>query len=249
MRISGCGRTPCATRSASSARRRWSASVAENGVDPAPLWQAYIDAGWTELTDPGERGRAGDRAGGARPRHRSDAVPGDVDAVRAAGRRPLRPAARGRRRSTTASPPIATPTAGCSTERHITSSTPTGPSGSRSSPRRGVFVVDAGDGRHPAQPGLRSGAAHRRGVVRRRAAARHRTRARRRREGPARGAHRDGDHHGRRVPAHPRPGARAREAAPAVRRRDRHRSRPSSTRPSTCTSPPSAPARCPTSRR
>src|ERR1700754_4012827 len=25
--------------------------VAENGVDPAPLWQAYIDAGWTELTD------------------------------------------------------------------------------------------------------------------------------------------------------------------------------------------------------
>jgi alkylation response protein AidB-like acyl-CoA dehydrogenase len=26
--------------------------VAENGVDPAPLWQAYIDAGWTERTDP-----------------------------------------------------------------------------------------------------------------------------------------------------------------------------------------------------
>src|SRR6201991_4177448 len=26
--------------------------VAENGVAPAPLWQAYIDAGWTELTDP-----------------------------------------------------------------------------------------------------------------------------------------------------------------------------------------------------
>ena len=26
--------------------------VAENGVDPSPLWQAYIDAGWTELTDP-----------------------------------------------------------------------------------------------------------------------------------------------------------------------------------------------------
>ncbi len=26
--------------------------VAENGVDPAPLWRAYIDAGWTELTDP-----------------------------------------------------------------------------------------------------------------------------------------------------------------------------------------------------
>ncbi|MDH6194530.1 alkylation response protein AidB-like acyl-CoA dehydrogenase [Mycobacterium frederiksbergense] len=26
--------------------------VAEQGVDPAPLWQSYIDQGWTELTDP-----------------------------------------------------------------------------------------------------------------------------------------------------------------------------------------------------
>jgi alkylation response protein AidB-like acyl-CoA dehydrogenase len=26
--------------------------VAEDGVDPAPLWKAYVDAGWTELTDP-----------------------------------------------------------------------------------------------------------------------------------------------------------------------------------------------------
>lgn len=26
--------------------------VAEQGVDPAPLWQCYIDQGWTELTDP-----------------------------------------------------------------------------------------------------------------------------------------------------------------------------------------------------
>ena len=51
-RISGCGRTPCATRWASSARRRWCASVAENGVDPTPLWKTYVDAGWTELTDP-----------------------------------------------------------------------------------------------------------------------------------------------------------------------------------------------------
>src|SRR5690348_1610802 len=25
--------------------------VAENGVDPTPLWQAYVDGGWTELTD------------------------------------------------------------------------------------------------------------------------------------------------------------------------------------------------------
>ena len=26
--------------------------VAEQGVDPAPLWQSYVDQGWTELTDP-----------------------------------------------------------------------------------------------------------------------------------------------------------------------------------------------------
>jgi alkylation response protein AidB-like acyl-CoA dehydrogenase len=26
--------------------------VAENGVDPAPLWKTYVDAGWTELSDP-----------------------------------------------------------------------------------------------------------------------------------------------------------------------------------------------------
>ena len=26
--------------------------VAEDGVDPTPLWQGYVDAGWTELADP-----------------------------------------------------------------------------------------------------------------------------------------------------------------------------------------------------
>ncbi|MGV0800473.1 acyl-CoA dehydrogenase, partial [Mycolicibacterium elephantis] len=25
--------------------------VVENGVDPAPLWKSYVDAGWTELSD------------------------------------------------------------------------------------------------------------------------------------------------------------------------------------------------------
>jgi alkylation response protein AidB-like acyl-CoA dehydrogenase len=28
-------------------------SIAENGVDPTALWKVYVDAGWTELTDPG----------------------------------------------------------------------------------------------------------------------------------------------------------------------------------------------------
>jgi alkylation response protein AidB-like acyl-CoA dehydrogenase len=27
-------------------------SVAEDGVDPSPLWKTYMDAGWTDLTDP-----------------------------------------------------------------------------------------------------------------------------------------------------------------------------------------------------
>jgi alkylation response protein AidB-like acyl-CoA dehydrogenase len=27
-------------------------SIAEDGVDPRPLWQTYVDAGWTELADP-----------------------------------------------------------------------------------------------------------------------------------------------------------------------------------------------------
>jgi alkylation response protein AidB-like acyl-CoA dehydrogenase len=27
-------------------------SVAEDGADPTPLWKVYVDAGWTELTDP-----------------------------------------------------------------------------------------------------------------------------------------------------------------------------------------------------
>src|ERR1700741_5359986 len=27
-------------------------SVAEDGVDPTPLWKAYVDQGWTELNDP-----------------------------------------------------------------------------------------------------------------------------------------------------------------------------------------------------
>lgn len=27
-------------------------NVAEDGVDPSPLWKTYVDAGWTELTDP-----------------------------------------------------------------------------------------------------------------------------------------------------------------------------------------------------
>jgi alkylation response protein AidB-like acyl-CoA dehydrogenase len=29
-------------------------SVAEDGVDPAPLWKVYVDSGWTEMNDPAD---------------------------------------------------------------------------------------------------------------------------------------------------------------------------------------------------
>ena len=110
--------------------------------------------------------------------------------------------------------------AGCSTARRIMSSTAIGRSGSRSSPKPAYSSSKRRRGR-PAQPGLRSGAAHRRGLVRRRAGARQRPHARRCGEGATCGVDRDGDHHGRRLPAHSRPRPRARETTPAVRRRDR----------------------------
>ena len=64
-----------------------------SGTAVADLHRCRLDG----ADRPGARGRAGDRAGGAWPRHRSDAVSGDADPVRAAGRRPIRPAARGHR--------------------------------------------------------------------------------------------------------------------------------------------------------
>ncbi len=130
--ISGYGRRPCATRSPSSARRRWCAASPRTASTRRPLWKTYVDAGWTELTDPGERGRTGDRAGGAGPRHRSDAVPCDDDPVRPAGRGPVRPAAGGHRRLRRGHGATATPTAGCWTARRVTCSTAIGPTGSRS---------------------------------------------------------------------------------------------------------------------
>ncbi len=105
--------------------------VAENGVDPAPLWQAYVDAGWTELTDPEnavelaivleELGRATDPT----------PVPGDDDAVRAAGRATASTRAVAGAAISTASPPTETATAGCWTAPRDTSSTATGPIGWR----------------------------------------------------------------------------------------------------------------------
>ena len=197
----------------------------------------------------GERGRAGDRARGTRPRHRSDPVPGDADPVRAARRRPLRPAAGGRGGLRAASPPTATPTAGCSTGRPDTSSTRDRAERLAVVTEAGVFLVDAGDvavrRSQVFDPVLHIADVSFAGVRLPDTERLHD----RRREGPPRRAHRYGDHDGRRMPAHPRPGAGTREAAPAVRRGRSVRSRPSSTRPSTCTSPPSAPARCPTSPR
>ena len=158
--------------------------VAENGVDPAPLWQAYIDAGWTELTDPEnavelaivleELGRATDPTPFLATLTQFAPLVGDR----------FDPQQRGRGRSTTASPPTATPTAGCSTEPHATSSTATGPTGSRWSPTAASSSSTPATVTIRRSDGLRPGAARRRGVVRRRAAGRHRPAARRRGEGP-----------------------------------------------------------------
>ena len=52
MLISGYGRRPCATPWPNSVRRRWFVGSPRTASTRAPLWTVYIDAGWTELTDP-----------------------------------------------------------------------------------------------------------------------------------------------------------------------------------------------------
>ena len=194
--------------------------VAEDGVDPTPLWKTYVDAGWTELTDPEnavelaivleELGRATDPtpflatltqfapwpATGSTRSRSGTAVYGGVTAHRDADGWVLDGTAHHVLDGDRAEK-LAVVTDG------------------RGVRRRRASAVDR------AQPGVRSGAAHRRGVVRRRARRRHRPRPRGHGAGPSRRAHRYGDHHGRRVPTHPRPGARTCEAAAAVRRGDR----------------------------
>ena len=159
-------------------------SIAENGVDPSPLWKTYIDAGWTELTDPEnavelaivleELGRA------------TDPTPFLATLTQFAplGRGPLRPAAGGHGRLRRQSPPTAMPTAGCShgTARHVLD-------GDRAErlavvTDAGVFVVDADEAivrRSPVfDPVLHIAEVSFDG----RARARHRPRARRCGEGP-----------------------------------------------------------------
>jgi len=50
--INGCGRRPSVTPWPSNGPPSLVRGVAEDGVDPTPLWKTYVDAGWTELTDP-----------------------------------------------------------------------------------------------------------------------------------------------------------------------------------------------------
>src|SRR3984893_5227986 len=102
--------------------------VAEDGVDPTPLWKVYVDAGWTELTDPKnavelaivleELGRATDPTPFLPTLTQFATLDSDRNG-------------RGRG-STPGGPRAATPMAGCSTARHIMSSTAIGPTGLRS---------------------------------------------------------------------------------------------------------------------
>ena len=198
--------------------------IAENGVDPTPLWNSYLDAGWTELTDPEnavelaivleELGRATDPtpflatltqfapAGRATASTRSSAgtaVYSGVTANRDAEGWVLDGTDRfvldGDRADRLA---VVTP-AGV-----FLSSTPT-----RSPPAR-VDVFDPV--LHVAEVSF-AGAQVR--ETDRAPARRHRARA------PC-GADGHGHHDGRRLPAHPGPGARARQEPSAVRRGDRH---------------------------
>ena len=145
-------------------------SIAEDGVDPSPLWKTYVDAGWTELTDPEnavelaivleELGRATDPTpflatltqfaplAGDRfdPQQAGTAVYSGISAHRDADGWVLH-----------------------GTAHHVLD-------GDRA--EKLAVVTDGrrvrrrrGRGGRQAQPGLRSGAAHRRGLVRRRARA------------------------------------------------------------------------------
>ena len=194
--------------------------VAEDGVDPTPLWKTYVDAGWTELTDPQhavelaivleELGRATDPTpflatltqfaplAGDRfdPQRAGTAVYGGVSARRDAEGWVLD-----------------------GTARHVLD-------GDRAErlavvTDAGVFVIDAGRAvarRGPVfDPVLHIAEVSFDGVQVPDADRMH--------VDPEKARHvaldRYGHHHGRCLPTHPGLGARAREAAPAVRRADR----------------------------
>lgn len=104
--------------------------IAEDGIDPTPLWESYVDAGWTELADPEnavelaivleEFGRATDPTPFLATLTQFAPLAGDR----------YDPARRGPR-SSRASPLIATTAGGCCPERAGTFSTPTGRRSSR----------------------------------------------------------------------------------------------------------------------
>ena len=196
-------------------------SVAEQDVDPTPLWKAYVDAGWTEMNDPSnavelaivveELGRATDptpflatmtqfaplATDRFDPHESGTAVFSGVTAHRDADGWVLD-----------------------GTASHVLD-------GDRADRLAvvtdgGVFLVGARRGERAAGRGLRSRAAHRRSVVRRPAGARERAGGRRgSRAVASRRPHRDGADDRRRVPTHPGPGTRTRPRAPSVRCADR----------------------------
>ena len=227
-------------------------SVAEDGTEVSdPAVEGLRRAGWTELTDPEnavelaivleELGRATDPTPVSR----------DADSVRAAGRRPVRPAAG----------PGAAVYSGVSAvpRRRRLGARRHRPLRARRRPRRPPRRGHRRRACSSSTPQQVSHAAQRRcsipvlhvaevsfaGVHVADADAA----ARRRRAGAPRRADGHGDHHGRRLPADPGPGARPRQAAATSSACRSDRSRPFSTRPPTCTSPSNGPARCPTSPR
>ena len=198
--------------------------VAEDGVDPAPLWKAYVEHGWTELNDPEnavelaivleELGRATDptpflatmsqfaplAADRFDPHASGTAVYNGVTAHRDGDGWVLD-----------------------GTARHVLDGDRVDWLGGgdrrrgvhRQRRRRGWAAVQT------AQRRVRPGAARRRPVLQRTPGARRRARARRHRAGAPCCADGHGHDDGRRVPTHPRSGPRPRPQPSAIRCADR----------------------------
>ena len=198
--------------------------VAEDGVDPAPVWKAYVEHGWTEMNDPEnavelaivleELGRATDPTPFLATMSQFAPLVDDRFDSRASG--------------TAVYSGVTVHRDGDEwvldgTARHVLD-------GDRAEwlavvTDAAVFVVKADDAAaqlvQTAQRGARSGAACRRPDLQRPAATRCRTSAGRHRAGASRRADGYGDHHGRCVPTHPGSGPRSRAQPPPVRGADR----------------------------
>jgi len=108
-------RKPCATPSANSGPPALVRGVAEDGVDPTPVWMGYVEHGWTEMSDPDTAVELAIVLEELGTRHRPHPVPGDDEPVRAVGGGSVRPARIRDRRLQRGERRTGTVMSGCST--------------------------------------------------------------------------------------------------------------------------------------